>query len=69
MNQEQTETQHLKDNNETPTEKVHAGQINKTTTLHQPTKEEWRQDTSEDHDIGYIKNILYSIEETPIYPK
>ena len=33
MHQGHTETQHLKDNNETPTLMVHLGQINKTTTL------------------------------------
>ena len=44
--------------NETPTVMVHAGNINKTTTLPLPIEEEWRQDTSEYHDLGYIK-IIY----------
>ena len=39
MNQGHTETQQLKDKNETPTLMVHAGQINKTTTLPLPTEE------------------------------
>ena len=43
---------------ETPTVMVHAGQINETRTLCLPTEEEWRQATSEDHYLGYIKNIL-----------
>ena len=42
----------MKDNNYTPTVVVHAGHINETPTLPIPTKEEWRQDTPEDHDIG-----------------
>ena len=37
---------------------VHTGQINETTTLPLPTEEEWRQDTSEDHDLGFIKGVL-----------
>ena len=37
MHQGNTETQQLKDNNETPTGMVHAGLINKTTTLPLPT--------------------------------
>ena len=37
---------------------VYKGQFNETTTLCLPTKEEWRQDTSDDHDLGYISNIL-----------
>ena len=48
---------------------VHADQINKTTTLHLPTEEEWMQATSEDHDLGYIKRVLSSPEDTPIDPK
>ena len=39
MHQEETETQYLKDNNETPTGTVHAIHINKTTTLLLPTEE------------------------------
>ena len=45
---------------------VHAGKINKTKTLPLPTEEEWRQATSEDRDLGYIKKILSSPDETPI---
>ena len=48
---------------------VHAGQINKTTTVPLPNEEDWRQATSEDRDIGYIKRILSIPEETPIDPK
>ena len=69
MYQGHTETQKLKDNNETSTVMVHADQINKTTTLHLPTEEEWMQATSEDHDLGYIKRVLSSPEDTPIDPK
>ena len=63
------ETQHMKDNIETPTVMVHAVQINETTTLPLPTEEDGRQATSEDHDLGYFKRILSSPKETPIYPK
>ena len=59
----------MKDKNETTTLIVHAGHINKTTTLPLPTEEEWSQATSQGHDIGYIKSILYGPEETPIGPK
>ena len=52
MNQKNTEKQQLKDKNETPTEMVHAGHINKTTTLPLPTDQEWRQTTSEYHNLG-----------------
>ena len=69
MNQGHTETQQLKDKNETPKLMVHEGQIKKTTTLPLPTEEEWRQATSEDLDIGYIKSILSIPEETPTDPK
>ena len=68
MRQGNIDTQHLKDNNETPTVMVHAGQINKTTTPSLPTEEEWRQATSDDHDIGYINSILSSPMEIPIDP-
>ena len=47
---------------------VHYGQINKTTTLPIPTEKEWRKATSEDHDLGYIKRFLSSLEDTPIDP-
>ena len=69
MHQGHIETQQLKDNNETPTVMVHEGYIKKTTTLPLPNEEEWRQATSEDHDLGCIKRVLYSPEETPIDPK
>ena len=59
----------MKDKYETPTVMVHAGKINKTTTLRLPTEEEWRQATSYDNDLGYIRRILSSPEETPIEPK
>ena len=49
-----------------PTGTVHAGQINKTTTLPLPIEEYWRQATSEDHDLIYIKRILLGPEDTPI---
>ena len=48
---------------------VNAGNINKTKTLPLPIEEEWRQATSEDHDLRYIKKTLFSPEETPIDPK
>ena len=66
MHQELIETKQKKDNNETPTLMVHGGQINETTTLILPTEEERRQNTSEDHDLGYIKRILFIPVETPI---
>ena len=69
MHQGNTETQHMKYNNETPTVVVHVGQINETTTLNLSTEEECSQATSEDHDLGYIKRVLSSLEETPIDPK
>ena len=56
-------------NTKTTTVMVHAGQINETTTLPLPTEEEWRQATSEDHDLVYIKRVLSGPEETPIEPK
>ena len=62
MHQGYTETQHLKNNNETPTVMVHAGYINKTTTLHLPLEEEFRQAILEDHDLRYINIILSSPE-------
>ena len=43
--------------------------FNKITTLCLPTEEAWRQATSEDNDLVYIKNILSSLEETPVDPK
>ena len=46
MYQGHTETQQLKNNNETPTVMVYKGQINKTTSLPLPTEEEWSNDTS-----------------------
>ena len=69
MNQENIETQQTKDNNETPTVMVHAGNINKTKTLPLPNEEEWRQSKLEDNDLGQIKKILSSPEEKPIDPK
>ena len=46
MHKGHTETQHLRDNNNTPTVMVHTGQNNKTTTLPLPNEEEFRQATS-----------------------
>ena len=69
IHHKKTAIKQLKDNSEIHTGTVHAGMINKTTTLTLPTEEEWIQDTSKDHDIGYIKRILYIPEETPIVPK
>ena len=69
MHQVHIEKQQLKYNNETPTVMVHVGKINKTTTLTLPNEEDWRQAISENHDIGYIKRILSSPEETLIDPK
>ena len=63
------ETQQLKDKNEKPTLRVHAGQINETTTLPLPTEEEWRKATSDNHDLIYIERILSIPEEKPIEPK
>ena len=45
------------------------GNINKNTTIYLTTEEEWRQAAPPYHDIGYIKRILSSPEETYIYPK
>ena len=59
----------MKDKGEITTGTVHAGQINKTTTLPLTTKEEWRKSTSEDHDLWHIERILSSPEETPINNK
>ena len=59
MHQGHTETQHLKDKDETPpTVMVHVEQINETTSPFIPTEEECRQDTSEDQYLGFIKNNL-----------
>ena len=58
MHQENTETQQLKDNNKTSTVMMHGGKINETITLTIPTEKEWRQATSKDHDLGYIKRIF-----------
>ena len=60
MHQKMTATKNLKDKGEIPTGTVHAVNINKTTTLTIPTEDEWRQNTSEDHDLRYIKRILSS---------
>ena len=48
---------------------VHTGQINETTTVCISSDEYWRQASSEDHDNGYIKNILSVTEETLVEPK
>ena len=48
---------------------VHVVHINEIAALPLPTEEEWRQATSEDHDLRYIKKTLFSPEETPIDPK
>ena len=69
MYQWQTARQQLKDKDETPTVMVHAGYINKTTTLFLPTEYEWMQATSEDNDLVYINNILFGTKETLIEPK
>ena len=69
MNQGKTSKKHMKYKGETPTVMVYEGQINKIKTLPVPTEEQWRQATSEDHDLGYIKRILCSPEETPIDSK
>ena len=58
MYQGKTATQQLKDKDETPIVMVHAVNINETKTLCLPIEEEWRQYTSEDHDIRYVKRIL-----------
>ena len=69
MQQGHTESKQPKYMKETPTVMVHEGQINETTTLPLPNKEDCKQDTSEDQDLGYIKRILSSPEETPIDTK
>ena len=46
MHHRHTETQHMKDNNEATTLMLHAGQINKTTTLTLPNEEGCRKATS-----------------------
>ena len=48
---------------------VNAGQINKTTTLCLTIEEEWSHTTTEDHDLRYIKRILFGLEEIQIDPK
>ena len=58
MHQGQTVTQYMEYMGETPTVMVHSVKPNETTTQFIPTEEEWRQGTSEYHDLGYIKNIL-----------
>ena len=68
MHQGHIATQHLKDKNETPTVMLHMGQINKTKKPFLPTEEECSQATSEDHDIGYTKNVLSCMEETLVNP-
>ena len=45
MQQGQTSTQQLKDNNEIPIVMVHTRQIDETITLNKPTEEEWRKTT------------------------
>ena len=67
--QGQTTTKNLKYKCEIPTVFVHAGHMNDITPLPLPTEEEWRMDTSEDNNIGYIKRILSSPEVTHIDPK
>ena len=57
MHQGHTESQQPKDKNETPTVMAHMEQINEITTIPLPTEKEWKQATSEDHDLGYIKRI------------
>ena len=68
MYQGKTATQQLKDKDETPIVMVHAVNINETKTLCLPIEEEWRQATSEDHDLGFIKSILSVLEEAHIGP-
>ena len=69
IHQGNIETQQLENDNEKSAVMVHVVQINQATTLPLPTEGQWRQDTSEDHDFGYIKTILPSPEEKPIEPK
>ena len=45
---------------------VHTVYINDNTTLCLPTNEYFRQDASDDCDIGYIMNIIYNAEGTPV---
>ena len=58
MYQGKTVTKHMKYRGEKPTVMAHADHINETATLCLPIEEEWRQYTSEDHDIRYVKRIL-----------
>ena len=69
IKQGQTEKKQMKNKDKTTTVMVHIGNLKKPTTLPLPNMEEWRQYTSQDNDTGYIKSILSSIEETPVYPK
>ena len=69
MYQGKTAKEQLKYKDETPIVMVQAGHINETITLCLPTDEYLSRDTSEDNDLGYIKNILYGPEETLIDPK
>ena len=69
MHNEKTETKQLKDKVKITTGTVHAGEIKKTTRLTLSTEKQWKQAISEDHDLGYIKSILSSTQETTIDPK
>ena len=69
MHHEHTETKHIKDKSEIPPGTVNAGHINKITTLPLPAEGDWKQATSEDNYLRYIKSILSSPEEKPIEPK
>ena len=69
MHQGNTATKQLKDKDETTTVMVHARNINETKTLCIPTEKEWIQDTSEDHNLEYINNILSGTEDTPVQTK
>ena len=69
MHHKHTAIKQLKYKGEEPIVMVHAGQINKITTLALPTEEDWMQATSKYCNLVYIKRSLYSPEETPIEPK
>ena len=60
MHQVYTATKQLKDKCEIPIVTVHAGNINKNTTLCVNKEEELRQATVEDHDLRNIKSVLSS---------
>ena len=69
MHQRHTATKHMKDQGEITILMLHAGHINKNTTLFIPTEKEWSQYTAEYYGLRYIKIILSGTEYTSIDPE